>query len=341
MTELEHALNERFLLQEEYLGNNKIVNSITPVVSVTVATYQHVNFIKECLDGILMQQTNFPYEIILGEDGSTDGTQDICKEYAEKYPDKIRLFIRDRKLSQFVKSDGKIARFNSKWNKMSARGKYIAICEGDDYWIDPYKLQKQVDFLEGNEDVSMCFHNAKICRDYIPSSCKTMTDYGNSFPDFTNCCYVDVKTLVKKWVVPTASIVFRRKFCPNETNSPLYGDQLLILTMAENGLIYYMPDTMSVYRILPTGMNVNANKNKNSLPLAYKRLKQAQYIRKRFKQIPFMTISVLLADRYWGVFLLEMKENHTIYFKYFFLSLLNNPVIVFRKIIRQILKLKK
>ena len=85
MNEIEKALQERFLLQEEYLGNNKAVNKVLPLVSITVATYQHVNYIRDCLEGILMQKTTFPYEIILGEDGSVDGTQEICKEYAEKY----------------------------------------------------------------------------------------------------------------------------------------------------------------------------------------------------------------------------------------------------------------
>ena len=158
--EITIAQNERFLLQKEYLGENKPINQIQPIVSVTVATYQHVNYIRKCLDGILMQKTNFPYEIILGEDGSVDGTQEICKEYAEKYPDKIRLFIRDRKLSQYIGKNGKVTRFNGIWNRMSSRGKYIAWCEGDDYWIEPLKLQRQVDFLESHQDYSMCFHYA-------------------------------------------------------------------------------------------------------------------------------------------------------------------------------------
>ena len=109
--EIEFALNERFLLQKEYWGENKLINQIQPVVSVTVATYQHVNYIRKCLDGILMQKTTFPYEIILGEGGSIDGTLDICKEYAEKFPDKIRLFMRDRKLSQYVGKNGEVTRF--------------------------------------------------------------------------------------------------------------------------------------------------------------------------------------------------------------------------------------
>ena len=171
MNEVEKALQERFLLQKEFLGENKPINHIEPLVSVTVATYQHVNYIKECLDGILMQKTDFPYEIILGEDGSTDGTQQICKEYAEKFPDKIRLFIRDRRLSQYIGSDGKVTRFNGVWNRMSSRGKYIAWCEGDDFWVDPYKLQKQVDFLEKHPE---CVYS---CHRYIIYDENTKVQY--------------------------------------------------------------------------------------------------------------------------------------------------------------------
>jgi glycosyltransferase involved in cell wall biosynthesis len=98
-------------LQREYLGNKKPINMITPLVSVTVTAYQHVNYIKECLDGIIMQKTNFDFEIIVGEDESTDGTRELCIEYAEKYPDKIRLFLRDRKLSQYYENEKLICRF--------------------------------------------------------------------------------------------------------------------------------------------------------------------------------------------------------------------------------------
>ena len=117
----------------------------TPVVSVCVVTYQHKDFIRSCLDGILMQKTNFPFEIILGEDESTDGTREICKAYAEKYPDKIKLFLRSRKDVIYINQHA-TGRFNFMENLKAARGKYIAFCEGDDYWIDEYKLQKQVDF---------------------------------------------------------------------------------------------------------------------------------------------------------------------------------------------------
>src|SRR5690606_9424994 len=97
--DIQKEIERRFLLQEEFMGTNKPVNLIEPLVSVTVAAYQHESYIRECLDSILMQQTNFSFEIIVGEDDSKDETRAICIEYAEKYPDKIRLFLRDRNLS--------------------------------------------------------------------------------------------------------------------------------------------------------------------------------------------------------------------------------------------------
>jgi len=134
------------------------------LVSVCVQTYKHGAFIAECLEGILMQQTSFAFEILLGEDDSPDATREICLEYAGKHPDKIRLFLHRRENN--IKVGGKpTGRFNFSYNLFSAKGKYIAFCEGDDYWTDPLKLQKQVDFMESHSEYSVCFHNASILRE--------------------------------------------------------------------------------------------------------------------------------------------------------------------------------
>lgn len=210
MNEIEKALRDRFLLQEEYLGNNKLVNKIIPLVSVTVATYQHANYIKECLDGILMQKTDFLYEIILGEDGSTDGTKQICKEYAERYPDKIRLFIRDRRLSQYKESNGKIIRFNGIWNRMSSRGKYIAWCEGDDYWIDPYKLQKQVDFLEKHPECVYSCHRYYIYNEYTKEKYLMPNKYFDNQPDVSEFIFEKDYPFLQEWITKTLTCVYRR-----------------------------------------------------------------------------------------------------------------------------------
>ena len=129
----------------------------SPLLSVFVLTYNHINFIRECLDGILMQKTNFPLEIIIHDDASTDGTQEIIKEYEQKHPDLIKAIY--QKENQYSKKGiGHI--FNSNFELV--RGKYLALCESDDYFTDENKLQIQVDFMESNKDCSVSFHPVKV-----------------------------------------------------------------------------------------------------------------------------------------------------------------------------------
>ena len=139
---------EKFLAKYQKVPVVEFQNKVckNPLVTVLVLTYQHVSYISKCLDGILMQETNFDFEILVGEDESSDGTRDICIEYAKKYPDKIRLFLHSRENNIEI-YDKLTAKFNSSYCHYSAKGKYLALCEGDDFWIDPLKLQKQVDFF--------------------------------------------------------------------------------------------------------------------------------------------------------------------------------------------------
>lgn len=126
----------------------------TPLVSICCVTYNHAQFIRKCLDGFLLQQTDFPIEILIHDDCSTDGTTEIIREYEAKYPDLIFPLYEEENQYQH----GKAAEIDF-YNYRRARGKYIAYCEGDDYWTDPLKLQKQVDFMEANPEYSVCFHN--------------------------------------------------------------------------------------------------------------------------------------------------------------------------------------
>jgi len=141
------------------LPNKVLDNNPNPVVSCIVTTYQHRNYIKDCLDGILMQKTNFPFEIIIGEDESTDGTRDICIEYAKRYPDIIRLFLNSRN-NNITLNEMPSAKFNFIYAFNMCRSMYVSLCEGDDYWTDPLKLQKQVDYMENNPGCVMCTHAA-------------------------------------------------------------------------------------------------------------------------------------------------------------------------------------
>ena len=128
-----------------------------PLVSVWVITYNHADFIEKCLDSILEQEINYPFEICLGEDESTDGTREICREYAARYPNIIRLFLRDRNDPRRAGCAG-AWQFNFIETFKACRGKYVALCDGDDFWSDPKKLQKQVDYLEQHPECSGCFH---------------------------------------------------------------------------------------------------------------------------------------------------------------------------------------
>lgn len=148
-----------FLKEEPLYYPNKVPTK--PVVSIIVLAYQHVNFIKECLDGILTQQTDFEYEIILGEDDSIDGTRDLCIEYAEKYPHKIRLFLH-HSINKIKVQETITGNFNIIYNFFQTKGKYIAVCDGDDVWQDKFKLQKQFNFLKSNTNYSICYHDFEM-----------------------------------------------------------------------------------------------------------------------------------------------------------------------------------
>ena len=155
---------------------------MTPLLSIVTITYNHEPFIAKTIEGVLMQQVNFRIELIIAEDCSTDGTRAICQQYAEQYPALIRLITSESNV-------GAIA--NERRAMQAARGKYIAFCEGDDYWTDPLKLQKQVDFLESHPDYSVTFHR---CKHYNVETCETTDDNcGYLFAD-NNQLGVDITT---------------------------------------------------------------------------------------------------------------------------------------------------
>jgi glycosyltransferase involved in cell wall biosynthesis len=220
-----------------------------PFVSVCVQTYQHADFIAKCLDGILMQQTDFPVEIIVGEDESVDGTREICVHYAEKYPERIRLFLRSR--GNVIYINGKpTGRYNFIENLKAAKGKYLAFCEGDDYWTDSFKLQKQVNFLENNPDYSLTFHDATVIDAHdkiLIESCISKKVKVDQNPEDAFLRHI-----------PTATVMFRNyliKELPKEFYKVLNVDRLLFALLAQHGAIKYINDIKpSMRRIHPGGM---------------------------------------------------------------------------------------
>ena len=125
-----------------------------PLVTVCVITYNHARYVRQAMDSFLMQQTDFPYEIFVHDDASTDETQTILREYQEKYPDRIRLLLQEE--NQYSKNDKIMARFMFP----VIDTEYIAFCEGDDFWTDPKKLQKQIGWLMEHEEYSLSVTSA-------------------------------------------------------------------------------------------------------------------------------------------------------------------------------------
>ena len=141
-------------IDDSYELPNRVLDVMPePMVTVRTSTYQHGPYIRQCIEGVLMQKTTFPFEFIIGEDFSTDGTRETVFEYAKRYPEIIRVFTADYNVG---------SKANGQRCIRASRGKYMAPCEGDDYWTDPYKLQKQVDFLEANQDYGLVYTAARI-----------------------------------------------------------------------------------------------------------------------------------------------------------------------------------
>ncbi len=216
---------------------------MNPVVSICCITYNHEPYIRDAIEGFLMQKTTFPIEILIFDDASTDGTQEIIKSYAEKDP-RIKTFLQIE--NQWRK--GKYGLLD--WLFPTARGKYIALCEGDDYWIDPYKLQKQVDFLEANPDCSLCFHASKHI--YAKNPARFYIHKPKHIP-------ADKKFDIKDAILggggfmATNSMVFLREYIidlPEWTAKAPVGDAPFMLTLASRGKMGYIDEIMSVYRIM-------------------------------------------------------------------------------------------
>lgn len=229
-------------------------DNVTPVVSISCITYNHENFIRDAIEGFLMQKTTFPVEILIHDDTSTDKTAAIVREYEKRHPSLFNCFYQPE--NTYTKPNKRELR---KPFRDAHRGKYIAVCEGDDYWTDPLKLQKQVGFLERNPDYSMCFHNAII----YETTYKRRNVF--LFNEFTSDRDLAIDDIVCKWVVPTASIVYRKKYSERPVwMTRIYsGDYSLLLALYLKGKIKYLDNISSIYRKDLTGNSVSTNINSN------------------------------------------------------------------------------
>ena len=244
-------------------------------VIIRCLVYNHEPYLRDCLDGFVMQKTNFPFKAVVHDDCSTDGSAAIIREYAEKYPDIIEPIYETENL--YSMSDGSLGRVMAK--ACNGRSEYIALCEGDDYWIDSHKLQKQVDYMDAHPESSMCFSSAEILNKHNIEH--------NFNGDKIEDRYYSATEVFQKWIVPTASICVRanvlndKRFTTPDSRR-LFGDIALILSSADYGKLYGMKDTMVVYRIHAMGVSHDTNRAKmyeKGLPAHYR------YILDNFKNV--------------------------------------------------------
>lgn len=203
-------------------------------VSACIITYNQQDFIRDCLEGAINQQLDYDYEIVIGDDCSTDNTFKICQEYAQKHPDKIKLISRNKNLGMAKNWMATI---------QECSGKYVAICEGDDYWTDVNKLQKQVGFLESHPDYVLNFHKVSV----LKTNGKFFDDFLTKVPEG----YENIITLAQYGnYIHTPSVVFRNiiKDFPFEFEQSPIVDFFLYLMLAEHGKISYSEEKMCVYR---------------------------------------------------------------------------------------------
>lgn len=199
-------------------------------------TYNHESYIRQCLEGFVMQKTTFRFEVFVHDDASTDNTPKIVKEFEEKYPDIFTCIYQTE--NQFKKH-------NALTNILfpMAKGKYIALCEGDDFWISENKLQLQVDILENNPSLSFCFHEVKVLNEIsniiyeYPRPLKTVLEF---------------RDILSRHYVATCSLVIRKSFLPVPFpawfNNSSIGDIPIELMLADKGNVYFIDEKLGCYR---------------------------------------------------------------------------------------------
>jgi len=293
------------------------------MVSICVMSYNLEHYISETLDSILMQKVNFQYNIVVSDDCSTDKTREILQQYAAKYPDKITLLLQENNL-------GVVANFVE--TLKACRGKYIATLDGDDYWTDPLKLQKQVDFLESNKDFSIVFHNAEI-RDETSDNVKIKPF--NSEEKSREYTYDEI---VKTWSVPTCSVLAinneQYRYIENHLWFPVQ-DLPFYLSCASMGKIYYMSDTMGVYRRL-LSCDLYSEKFK-SFEFNLKLLEYYKVLYEDFSDIlSEKTIGHLLAINYfWAALRYRKKGDEKEYFRHLTLGMAQDPEHTIKQFTKQ------
>lgn len=331
-------------------------NWATPIVSVRCATYNQESYIGNALDSFLMQETNFPFEIVVHDDASSDRTADIIRKYEAKYPKIIKPIY--EKENQYSKHDGSLHKIVSN----ACRGKYIAYCEGDDYWCDKEKLQKQHDAMEEHAECSLCT-NIVQCVSESGIALKLQYPPKGLFNNGIVEQDIFADALIAKSLYPfqTCSYFLRNSLLQeNEAffDFPACGDDKILRLCLSKGKVYFIRKTMSCYRILSKGSwtcrnNQNAQKQLKALSdrMAldqrfdeFSHYKFHDFVEKGKKslQIKMFVCNNQFKDLFKPEFRDVVRQNYSnkAFLKFYILSKLPSPLAnIFLKIIRLRLRL--
>ena len=290
-------------------------------VSVRVTTYNHAGYIRDAIEGALNQDTDFPYEIVIGEDESDDGTREICIEYAQKHPDKIRLFLR-REEDKIYINGRKTGRYNSIETRKACRGRYIALLEGDEYWIDRRKLQMQRDYLKANQDCKMCATRALVKCEGEGTGADRISLMSGTGGQLTCADFIYGR------LVNLCSMMFRSEDYgkPIEWAQGYYwGDKSAMLnSTAGGGYCYVIPSVMSIYRVHGKGLWSSGARDAaktNGL--------MSEYFKDFHQAFPTVEVAaVRSAIKFYKFCSLRMSGNVAVTFCYFIRNAL--PILRFR-----------
>ena len=245
------------MLIKELKTSSVSAKDASPKVSVLIITYNQKAFVAQAIDSALMQKINFDYEIVIGEDFSTDGTQDIVKKYASKYPDRIRPLLHNHNLGppEIHGKNNFVITFKA------CKGEYIALLDGDDYWTDPNKLQKQTDFMDNHPECAICFHNVTVFDE--DGKHKPLTHRPENPKEIFT-----LEDLLSGNFIHTCSVIFRRGLFgefPQWFYECKMGDWPLHILNARHGDIGYIDEVMAVYRSQSTGVWSSKNQMENKI----------------------------------------------------------------------------
>ncbi len=229
--------------------------SKTPLVSVCVIVFNHESYLRDCFDGIKSQKLIGGIEVVIGEDSSSDGSLKICEEFKSSSAWHVSLLKRPQNL-------GMLSNWADTIN--SAKGKYVAIVEGDDYWIDPLKLQKQVDFLEGHPNYSFCYHAFEVLNERDAGMDVSYLYRKNVAPP-KNTCELPYYMINKN--VKTLTLMFRASAITQqevnqillESPMPFSGDIPLVMLLLSKGPGHFLDEKMGVYRLHDNGITMNTS----------------------------------------------------------------------------------